>query len=296
MSGDTYSTTGTADGRTLAWCEYGDPAAPPVFLFHGTPGSRLDRDPFDRPAVARLIVPDRPGYGHSSPQPGRRLTDWPADVLTIADALGLETFSVVGISGGGPHALVCAAMLPADRLARVGTICGLGPNDWPGATEGMNPMNVMFNELALSDPDQVLAMGEAMAEVIRADAAAFVAGPNPDLPEADRVLMQDPAVQAMMAASMTEAVRQGSRAFADEMIMFAHPWGFELSSIGVPVLVWHGSDDRNVPVSHARHIAEQVPGARLRVLEGEGHMTLPIQLSPAFLAALLGHAPDGTSD
>ena len=296
MSGDTYSTTLTADGRTLAWCEYGDPAAPPVFLFHGTPGSRLDRDPFDRPAVARIIAPDRPGYGHSSPQPGRRLTDWPADVLTIADALGLDTFSVVGISGGGPHALVCAALLPADRLSRAGTICGLGPNDWPGVTEGMQPMNVMFNELALSDPAQVLAIGDAMADGLRADAAAFVAGTDADLPDVDRALMQDPAVQAMMVASMTEAVRQGGRAFAEEMIMFAHPWGFELSSIRVPVLLWHGTDDRNVPVSHARHIAEQVPAARLRVLEGEGHMTLAMQHSSDFLVALLGDAADGSPD
>lgn len=292
MSGDTHSTTLAADGRTLAWCEYGDPAAPPVFLFHGTPGSRLDRDPFDRPSAARIIVPDRPGYGHSTHQPGRRLTDWPADVLAIADALGLETFAVVGISGGGPHALACAAMLPADRLTSAGTICGLGPNDWPGATEGMQPMNVMFNELAIADPDQVLAIGDAMAEGIRADAAAFVAGSGADLPDVDRALMQDPAVQSMMAASMIVAVRQGGRAFAEEMIMFAHPWGFELSSIRVPLLLWHGTDDRNVPVSHARHVAEQVPGARLRVLDGEGHMTLAMQHSPAFVVALLAGATE----
>jgi pimeloyl-ACP methyl ester carboxylesterase len=292
MSAATHATTLTPDGRTLAWCEYGDPTAPPVFLFHGTPGSRLDRDPFDRPSAARIIVPDRPGYGYSTHQPGRRLTDWPADVLAIADALGLDTFGVVGISGGGPHALVCAAMLPADRLTKVGTICGLGPNDWPGVTEGMQPMNVMFNELAITDPDQVLAIGDAMAEGIRADAAAFVAGSGADLPDVDRDLMQDPAVQAMMAASMTEAVRQGGRAFAEEMIMFAHPWGFELSSIRVPVLLWHGTEDRNVPVSHARHIAEQVPGARLRVLDGEGHMTLAMQHSPDFVVALLESTAD----
>ncbi len=292
MSGHTHSTTLTSDGRTLAWCEYGDPAAPPVFLFHGTPGSRFDRDPFDRPAAARLIVADRPGYGHSSPQPGRRLTDWPVDVLTIADTLGLDTFGVVGISGGGPHALACAAMLPAERLTRVGTICGLGPNDWPGVTEGMQPMNVMFNELAIADPAQVLAIGDAMADGIRADPAAFLAGSGADLPDVDRALMQHPSVQAMMVESMTEAVRQGGRAFAEEMIMFAHPWGFELSSIRMPVLLWHGSDDRNVPVSHARHIAAQVPGAQLRVLEGEGHMTLAFQHSSDFLAALLERTAD----
>src|SRR6476661_2822678 len=131
------------DGRALGFAEWGDPAGRPVFLFHGTPGSRLSRHPDESQARAqgvRLITVDRPGYGLSDPLPRRRLLDWPADVAALAAALRLERFALVGVSGGGPHALACAYACP-DRVTAVALIGGAGPMDDPVALRQMMWVN-----------------------------------------------------------------------------------------------------------------------------------------------------------
>ena len=139
-----------ADGRDLGWLELGDPAGMPVFAFHGTPGSRLQLAIDDAPIRAtglRLICPDRPGYGLSTFQPGRRLVDWPGDVVSLADHLGIERFAVMGISGGGPHSAVCAARL-GDRVDSAAIVSGVGPLADPRAIEGMMRPNQIFTVLA----------------------------------------------------------------------------------------------------------------------------------------------------
>ena len=130
-------------GRELSYCEFGDRAGIPVFGFHGTPGSRLQVAPTavtPLPPGIRLIVPDRPGYGHSTFYPERRLTDWPNDVAAIADYLGIDRFAAFGLSGGGPHVLACAHAL-APRLIGVGCVSGVGPLWDPAAAQGMLPLN-----------------------------------------------------------------------------------------------------------------------------------------------------------
>ena len=268
-------TTTTVDGRQLAWEESGHPDGPPVFLFHGTPGSRLTHDPYGRPLRARLITPDRPGYGESSPHPARRLVDWAGDVCTIADHLGIDRFHVVGISGGGPHALVCAALLP-DRVIGAATVCAVGPLDWEGADEGMMPSNVAANEAARTDPDAVFGIGQLMAGAILADVEAALDMSGPDQPQIDRDTIATPEVRAMMGPSLVEAMRQGGDAYAVEMIMLVQPWGFDLADIRVPVRMWHGEFDVNVPVAHAHHMASRIPTAQLTVLPEHGHMSLAI--------------------
>jgi pimeloyl-ACP methyl ester carboxylesterase len=151
----------------------------------------------------------------------------------------------------------------------------------------MQPSNVMFHELALTNPAAVFEMGDAMAAGIQADAAAVLDGSANDLPDVDREIMREPEVREMMLASMTEAVRQGGRAFAEEMLMFSRPWGIPFGEITVPVQIWHGTLDRNVPVSHAEYVAAQIPTATLKLLEGEGHMTLAMRHSVSFLADFL---------
>ncbi|MDA1004205.1 MAG: alpha/beta hydrolase, partial [Chloroflexi bacterium] len=130
-----------ADGRRLAYAEYGAPTGVPVFVFPGTPGSHLLSSVAEQPALARgvrIIAPDRPGIGRSDDQPGRRFSDWPADVAQLADALGCERFAVVGISGGGPYALSCASALPA-RVTIAGIVSSPAPFDVPGMLDGMPP-------------------------------------------------------------------------------------------------------------------------------------------------------------
>src|SRR5689334_22999351 len=124
-----------ADGRDLAWCERGTPAGTPVFVFHGLPGSRLQRHPDESISTAlnaRIILTDRPGFGMSSPHPGRTLADWPADVAALADHLGIERFALMGVSGGGPSGCACAAML-GDRVTRAAIVNSVGP---PGSMSG----------------------------------------------------------------------------------------------------------------------------------------------------------------
>ena len=144
------------DGRTLSYAVYGDPDGRPVFAFHGWPGSRLDAEFLAQTAVEmgiRVIAPDRPGYGGSTFQPARSLSDWPADVVALADSLALDRFGVIGICGGGPYAFACAKALP-NRLTAAGIVCGLGPLDLPGCTVGMNRNNRLLFTLARRAPSE----------------------------------------------------------------------------------------------------------------------------------------------
>ena len=130
------------DGRMLGYAEYGSPDGKPVFYFHGFPGSRLDwllTDPDNTAAEqnARIIAVDRPGMGLSDYQRGRKIADWPDDVIELANALQVDSFSVLGISGGGPYAVSCAFGI-GDRLARCGIVCGMGPADAPGMKDGVS--------------------------------------------------------------------------------------------------------------------------------------------------------------
>ena len=137
-SGQAFETVRLCDGRAVAYAEWGDPQGAPVIYFQGTPSCRLNHpdEAIARMLGARLITIDRPGFGRSDAAPGRKLLDWPDDVAQIADALGLERFALIGISGGGPYVAACAYKIPK-RLTNVAIVGGAGPIDSPGATEGM---------------------------------------------------------------------------------------------------------------------------------------------------------------
>ena len=144
MTDKTSQTIRLKDGRTLGYAEYGTPQGKPVFYFHGFPSSRIDWPLFDTDGMAerinaRIIAADRPGYGLSDFKRGRKILDWPDDVIELADALHIERFSVLGISGGGPYALACACRIPA-RLTTAAIVCGIGPAQAPGARDGVAMM------------------------------------------------------------------------------------------------------------------------------------------------------------
>ncbi len=268
-------TVRTADGRRLATAVYGDPEGRPVFLLHGTPGSRLGPRP--RSAIlhrlgVRLICFDRPGYGESDRLPGRRVADAAADVTAVADAFGLSTFAVVGRSGGGPHALACAALLP-DRTTKVAVLVGLAPReadglDWLG---GMTELNVTEYEAVASGYEQIAAVTKATADAVRADPASLLTKLQSELPDPDLRVVADRGIRSLLVATYAEALRKSAHGWIDDALAFHAPWGFDPAAVTVPVLLWHGANDNLSPVSHAKWLAERIPSAAVVVQAGAAH-------------------------
>lgn len=260
------------DGRELAWLEVGDPDGAPVLAFHGTPGSRFGVA-FDEAAVTesevRLIAPDRPGYGLSTFQPGRRLPHWAEDVRRLADHLGLDRFAVIGHSGGGPHAAACAALLH-DRLTAAALVSGVAPLGAAGSEEGMMPFNQMSVRLGRRSPVLLRPVFRLTALARHWPERALDAMLR-QLPAPDQAVLSRPEVRAAMERDVRHWGPSTGRAAAQDFELFIAEWGFALEDISVPVHVWQGTADVNVPAAHGRRLAERIPGATLHECGDEGH-------------------------
>ncbi len=265
---------GLPDGRELAWLELGDAADPAVFVFHGSPGSRLqvsfDEGPVEAARV-RSIAVDRPGYGHSSFQRDRRLADWASDISRLADHLHLDRFSVVGISGGGPHAAACARFLP-DRVRAAGIVSGVGPLAAPGSEDEMMGLNRLITRLARRSRYLAYPLFLVNASLFRRWPERSIQVTSGHSAPSDIDIMRRPAVRSAYIDSYRRAPSTSALAAAQDFSLFATPWGFRLEDIAVPVHVWHGDEDRNVPLAHGRLQAERIPGARLHECPGQGHL------------------------
>ena len=264
-----------ADGRRLSTQLYGDPDGKPVFLLHGTPGSRLG--PHPRSAVLhrlgiRLISFDRPGYGESDRMEGRQVADVAADVEAIADAYGLRRFAIVGRSGGGPHALACAALLP-ERTTKAAVLVGLAPRGADGLDwfDGMARSNVLEFTAASSGYEGIAAHTKRVADAIRADPASLIARLQAELPAPDRRVMADHGIRSKLAETYAEAMRTSDYGWIDDALAFCSPWGFDPAAVTVPVLLWHGANDVFSPASHARWLADRIPTATVIVQAGAAH-------------------------
>jgi pimeloyl-ACP methyl ester carboxylesterase len=279
-----------ADGRGLAWAEYGDAAGRPLFFFHGTPGSRVTASVFDAAARARgvrVIAPERPGCGESDSKPGRALLDWPNDVAQLADSLRIEGFAVAGISGGGPYVAACAHAL-SPRVTSAAILSGIGPTDAPGATRGMLVPNRLSLWSARHAPLLCRALMAVLARQFRNPERA-IAGMLRSLPRADRQVLADPQTQALFIADFRAALARTSEGALSDFRIFARPWGLRLDEIGVPVHIWHGERDRNCPVAMARALAAVIPGSSATIAPDEGHLFALTRLEP-ILDALVGRA------
>jgi pimeloyl-ACP methyl ester carboxylesterase len=234
-------TVRAGDGRRLRVEASGNPEGRPVFLLHGTPGSRLG--PYPRGLIlhrmgVRLITFDRPGYGDSDRLPGRRVADVVADVTTIADAYGLENFAVVGRSGGGPHALACAALLP-DRVGRAAVLVGLAPRganglDW---LDGMAASNVIDFTAAAAGHDPLAARLTTRADELRADPRRLLDALLVELPDPDRRVVADAGIRSLLIRTHAEALRTSAHGWIDDVLAFCAPWGFDPATVAVPVLL-----------------------------------------------------------
>lgn len=283
----------SADGRQLAVKVSGNPEGRSVFLLHGTPGSRLG--PFPRGRLlyeqgVRLITFDRPGYGRSDRLERRRVADVAADVAAIADDLGLDQFAVLGRSGGGPHALACAALLPG-RVTRAAVLVGLAPLTAEGLDwfAGMSDSNVGEYTAATAGRESLVASLGLAARGIKADPASLVTAISGEMPESDQRVVADAGIRAMLIRNYAEALRISADGWIDDVLAFCSPWGFDLSDIGIPVLLWHGENDVFSPVSHSHWLAGQIPGAIVEVEPGSAHFGA-LEVMPDVLSWLIRKA------
>lgn len=276
------------DGRTLAWAEYGTATGFPVFFFHGNPGSRLAGRLLDeaaRDADVRLVAPDRPGFGRSEPRPDRTLLDWGDDVAALADGLGLDRYSVLGHSAGGPHALACgAAPVVRDRLETVGLLGGVAP---PAAPHDDQPLaNRLLSATARRAPWALGLLFRVTARLADRRSPSFVTQTLSDREVGDAPGDIDPGVAATVRRDFLEAFRDGPGGAVHEFGLLARPWGFDLSSVSVPVVARYGGDDSNVPPSHAAYLSRHLPACDDTVVPGVDHLGVLAQEGGALLRAV----------
>jgi len=249
----------TANSRRLAFCEWGDPDGPAIFYLHGTPGSRYLRHVGDLyvDADLRVITYDRPGYGLSAPAPGRIVADTAADVAAIADHLGLERFSVVGVSAGGVHAFAVAAVLP-DRVSRCVGLKALAPYPADGLDfyAGMDPTDAASFRLLVTGDREALA---ADAEETRAWIESGMPGLTETGPSRD-----------VLAQAFNEAFRRGLEGHIDDWAAHVRGHGYDIESVRTPTWLMAARDDQQVPPGHGRWLADHLHHARLVWVDG-GH-------------------------
>ena len=279
--GDRLRTLETPDGRTLAYATWGDPDGFPVLSLHGTPGCRFNRWPnekvYERLGV-HFVTHDRAGYGQSDRHHGRSVADEAADVAALADALGLDRFGVTGGSGGGPHVLACAALLP-DRVVRAVCIVGVAPFGPPGLEEadwfaGMDDENVKEVRKALAGEEELTPYLEDQQREAEARVAVDPSTILDDfeLSESDRAQLARPEVMQVITEATLEQAANGVGGWADDDLAFLKPWGFDVATVAVPVLVRYGLTDVLVPPAHGEWLAANVPGCIVEVEASAGHL------------------------
>jgi pimeloyl-ACP methyl ester carboxylesterase len=275
MANKTDHTVQLQGGRILGYARYGKPSGKPVFYFTGGNSSRLEGLWFEETAQQQdidLIVPDRPGFGLSDFQPGRRFLDWPEDVAQLADALGIDRFAVFGLSGGSPHVAAVCYKLP-HRVIKAAIVSGVAPPEMPGRFKGMwPPVRLIFftaryfpglNRMLLKQMGGFYADKEMMLKRMKQ------ALPPPDVALIDA----RPEVIDIFSAAAKEAHRYGLDGDAWEWHLYVHPWEFALADVRARIGLWYGQYDQNVPVGMGQYLAGQFPNSQLTVVNDGGHFS-----------------------
>lgn len=272
----------------MAFAEYGVAAGRPLVFCHGFASSRLAGELLEAEAAqrgVRVIVPDRPGHGLSDFKRHRRVAKWTADLASLADALELGRFGVLGFSAGGPYAIAAGALLHG-RVSVVGVASGWAPGQAPRAGPAPRLPFVpalgrhvrLLRRFSLSRVAKRVAKdGTGLLEKATAKGAA-----------ADRAVVGDPALRRLLADDLREAFRQGARGPSRDARVVNRRWGFRLEDVRVPTWLWHGQDDRNVPARLARYVSERIPGTRTTLYRADGHFSTLVGHVAEILEALGG--------
>jgi pimeloyl-ACP methyl ester carboxylesterase len=263
-----------ADGRRLGVAEYGDPVGDPVLLFHGVPGSRLSfRFAHETARVrgVRLVAPERPGYGLSDDLSGRILVGWVDDTVQVADQLGLTRFSVIGYSGGAPYALACGWAAP-ERVKAVGVVSGMGPVDDPALRKQATRRQRLTLHLVRDVPGFPGLLSFAARLLLKHAPLSLLLRVASLIPEPGREVLRANDFRDGVLGGFREGFRRTGAGFARDLHLLARPWGFPLAEVRVPVRLWHGEDDFNVPVALARAVARALPRCRATFVRRAGHL------------------------
>ena len=290
MSPETSRAVELVDGRTLEVHELGDPNGFPIVFHHGTPGSGTIYERWATPGV-RVIAYDRAGYAGSTRKAGRAIVDVVADITAVVDELELERFATWGLSGGGPHALACAALFD-DRLVAAASLAGVGPWNADGLDwlAGMGEGNLKEFDLILAGEAALRpAIERDRGDLLGATAEQLRDAMAPHLSPTDSAALTD-SLAEYFHGNMAHGIGAGADGWIDDNLAFVKPWGFELSKIARPVLVVQGGDDFMVPRQHGEWLAAHVPGAQTRIDDAHGHLTLVEHLIPEVHTWLLSHS------
>ncbi|HTZ44788.1 MAG TPA: alpha/beta fold hydrolase [Jatrophihabitans sp.] len=289
----TPQTVTAPDGRQLEYLLDGPEDGVPLVFHVGTPNCAADFSVLSEPVAElglRLICYSRPGYAGSTERPGRTVADAVEDVTVLLDALGIDRFVTAGWSGGGPHALACAALLP-ERCRAAAVLAGVAPFDAAGLDflAGMGEDNVEEFGATLAGPERLQDyLDEVGPQLAAVTGESVIAGLESLLPDVDkRALTGEFADQ--MAANFRRALAGGVAGWRDDDLAFVRDWGFTLSKVTVPVAIWQGGQDLMVPFAHGRWLAGAIPSAQPHLLADEGHVSLVSQMAVIF-ADLLGLA------
>lgn len=283
----------TKDGRTLSVVEGGDGRGKAVFMLHGTPSSGMLYGPHSIDASKRgirLIGYDRPGYGGSSPLPGRKVADVAEDIASIADCLGVERFAVWGISGGGPHAIACAALMPK-RVVAAASLASPAPYHSPGLDwlSGQGEDNVAEWRAALTGSEELDGfLAPIRKGLLEADSEGITKMFETLLPPVDKAVLSGEFAD-FFASSIKASMRPGHEGWKEDDLAFVSDWGFSPADVSTPLLLWQGREDKMVPFAHGLWLAEHIPGVEIQLSQEDGHLTLFQRRVPEVHAWLLRH-------
>jgi pimeloyl-ACP methyl ester carboxylesterase len=264
------------DDRRLSFAEFGTPRGAAVFWLHGTPGGRrqipVEARMFAEQHDVRIIGVDRPGIGTSTPHLYENVLDWTGDLAVLADNLGVDTFRVIGLSGGGPYALAAGAALP-ERVHGIGVLGGVAPTQGPDAIRGglVEVAPYVAPVIAATRIPLSFALAAGI-RLVKPLASFAIDGYAAVQPRGDKELLGRPEFKAMFLDDLINGARFQVGAPLADVILFTRHWGFDAADVAVPVRWWHGDADHIIPHAHGVHLVERLPDAQFATIDGESHL------------------------